>query len=150
MSETYQRIMVAVDGSYESELAVEKAINVALRNKATLLLVHVIDTNAYRGEFLMSDYDFNEQIKHSDEVLSQYASIAREKGLSDIKCITEIGNPNVLLAKDIPQKEKADLIMVGATGMNTFERLLVGSTSEYLLRHSQLDVLVVRDGKKTF
>ncbi|CCW42803.1 Universal stress protein family [Streptococcus agalactiae ILRI112] len=39
--------------------------------------------------------------------------------------------------------------MVGATGLNTFERLLIGSTSEYILRHSKVDMLVVRDSKKT-
>ena len=34
MSQHYERIMIAVDGSYESELAFEKGVNVALRNKA--------------------------------------------------------------------------------------------------------------------
>lgn len=72
-----------------------------------------------------------------------------QKALQRSKKITEIGNPKTLLAKDIPIREKADLIMVGATGLNTFERLLIGSTSEYILRHSKVDMLVVRDSKKT-
>ena len=54
-----------------------------------------------------------------------------------------------MLAVDIPEKENVDLIMVGATGMNTFERLFVGSTSEYILRHTKVDLLVVRDANKT-
>ena len=41
MSQHYERIMIAVDGSYESELAFEKGVNVALRNKAELILTHV-------------------------------------------------------------------------------------------------------------
>ncbi len=40
--------------------------------------------------------------------------------------------------------------MVGATGLNAFERLLVGSSSEYILRHAKVDLLVVRDKEKTF
>ena len=41
MSQQYERIMVAVDGSYESELAFIKGVHVAKRNNAQLLLVHV-------------------------------------------------------------------------------------------------------------
>lgn len=148
MAETYQRIIAAVDGSYESELAVEKAINVALRNQSELLLVHIIDAHAYQGDALYNELDFEEQIQHSDDVLNHYARLARSKGLKQVKCITEIGSPKLLLAKEIPEREKADLIMVGATGLNTFERFLIGSSSEYILRHSKIDMLVVRDGKK--
>ncbi|HHH5438201.1 universal stress protein, partial [Streptococcus pyogenes] len=35
MSLKYKRILVAIDGSYESELAFNKGVNVALRNDAT-------------------------------------------------------------------------------------------------------------------
>ena len=53
------------------------------------------------------------------------------------------------MANDIPSKEGVDLIMVGATGLNAFERLMVGSSSEYILRHAKVDLLVVRDKDKT-
>ena len=39
MSQQYERIMVAIDGSYESELAFIKGVHVAKRNNAQLLLV---------------------------------------------------------------------------------------------------------------
>ncbi|HGA0301589.1 TPA: universal stress protein [Streptococcus agalactiae] len=145
MTQKYERILIAIDGSYESELAVEKGINVALRNDAELLLTHVIDAHAYQSEGVF----FDRQEQESADVLAYFEKLAHSKGLTKIKKITEIGNPKTLLAKDIPIREKADLIMVGATGLNTFERLLIGSTSEYILRHSKVDMLVVRDSKKT-
>ena len=49
MSQQYERIMVAIDGSYESELAFIKGVHVAKRNNAQLLLVHVIDTRALQS-----------------------------------------------------------------------------------------------------
>lgn len=58
MTQKYERILIAIDGSYESELAVEKGINVALRNDAELLLTHVIDAHAYQSEGVFSDYVF--------------------------------------------------------------------------------------------
>jgi nucleotide-binding universal stress UspA family protein len=48
MDQEYSKIMVAVDGSNEAELAFRKAVNVAKRNQAELLLAHVIDTRAFQ------------------------------------------------------------------------------------------------------
>ena len=56
MSQQYERIMVAVDGSYESELAFIKGVHVAKRNNAQLLLVHVIDTRALQSVATFDSY----------------------------------------------------------------------------------------------
>ncbi len=49
MSQKYENIMVAVDGSREAELAFEKGVNVALRNGSKLTLAHVVDTRALQS-----------------------------------------------------------------------------------------------------
>ena len=79
----------------------------------------------------------------------QYAEKAKEAGVGNAVTVVEMGNPKTLLATDIPEEQKVDLIMVGATGLNAFERLLAGSSSEYILRHAKVDLLVVRDSEKT-
>ena len=56
MSQQYERIMVAIDGSYESELAFIKGVHVAKRNNAQLLLVHVIDTRALQSVATFDSY----------------------------------------------------------------------------------------------
>lgn len=149
MLQKYERIMVAIDGSYESELAFEKGINIALRNDAELLLVHVIDTRALQSVATFDTYIYEKLEQEAKDVLSDYESQARKRGLEKIRQIIEFGNPKTLLAHDIPDKESVDLIMVGATGLNTFERLLIGSSSEYIMRHAKVDLLVVRDTTKT-
>lgn len=150
MSEKYRRILVAIDGSFESELAFEKAVNIALRNDATLLLTHIIDTNVLQSVATFDNYIYERLEKESQAVLDAYELQAREKGVSSIKQIIEFGNPKIQLATEIPDKENVDLIMVGATGMNTFERLMIGSSSEYILRHAKVDLLIVRDKEKVF
>ena len=149
MLQKYERIMVAIDGSYESELAFEKGINIALRNDAELLLVHVIDTRALQSVATFDTYIYEKLEQEAKDVLSDYESQAHKRGLEKIRQIIEFGNPKTLLARDIPDKESVDLIMVGATGLNTFERLLIGSSSEYIMRHAKVDLLVVRDTAKT-
>ena len=150
MSHHYEKILVAIDGSYESELAFEKGVNIALRNNAELLLTHVIDTRALQSVATFDTYIYEKLEQEAKDVLNNYEQQAREKGLTKVKQVIEFGNPKTLLARDIPDKEKVDLIMVGATGLNTFERLLIGSSSEYIMRHAKVDLLVVRDSEKTF
>ena len=139
MLQKYENILVAIDGSREAELAFEKGVNVALRNKSRLTIAHVIDTRALQS---VSTFDA--------EVYEElHEKKAREAGVGDVVTVVELGNPKTLLATEIPDEQKVDLIMVGATGLNAFERLLVGSSSEYILRHAKVDLLVVRDSEKT-
>ena len=149
MSQKYENIMVAVDGSREAELAFEKGVNVALRNGSKLTLAHVVDT---RGLPSVSSFDaevYEGLQTEANELLEGYINRAKEAGVQNIASVIEMGNPKVLLATDIPEEEGVDLIMVGATGLNAFERLLVGSSSEYILRHAKVDLLVVRETEKT-
>ncbi|EIQ82577.1 UNVERIFIED_CONTAM: universal stress protein [Streptococcus canis] len=150
MSQKYERILVAIDGSYESELAFNKGVNVALRNGASLFLAHVIDTRALQSVATFDTYIYEKLEQEAKHVLDDFEKQARAAGIETVKQIIEFGNPKTLLAHDIPDREKVDLIMVGATGLNTFERLLIGSSSEYIMRNAKVDLLVVRDSTKTF
>ena len=143
---SYKNILVAIDGSYESELAFEKGVSVALRN---LLLTHVVDTRALQSVATFDAYIYEKLEQEAHSVLDDYENQARERGLEKVRQIIEFGNPKPLLATEIPEREHVDLIMLGATGLNAFERLLIGSSSEYILRHAKVDLLVVRDPEKT-
>ncbi len=148
MIQTYQCVMVAVDGSPEAELAFEKAINVAWRNQAQLIIAHVIDNRALHT---YSAFDTNVYVNLENEArvqLEKYEERAREAGLQHVKTVLELGDPRPLLAKEIPDREQVDLILLGATGLNSFERLLIGSSSEYIMRHARVDLLIVRDPNK--
>lgn len=148
MTQTYQCVMVAVDGSKEADLAFEKATHIAWRNQAKLIIAHVIDNRALHT-FSAFDTDVYINLeKEAKRKLDQYEEQARQAGLTQIQSILEIGDPRPLLAKDIPDREKVDLILVGATGLNAFERLLIGSSSEYIMRHAKVDLLIVRDAEK--
>lgn len=149
MLQRYQNIMVAVDGSHEAELAFEKGVNVALRNNSRLTIAHVIDTRALQSVSTFDAEVYEELQADAKKLVDEYAQKAKETGVTDVVTIVEMGNPKTLLATDIPDEQKVDLIMVGATGLNAFERLLVGSSSEYILRHAKVDLLVVRDKEKT-
>ncbi|MBB6444366.1 universal stress protein [Bacillus benzoevorans] len=148
----YKTILVAVDGSNESERAFRRAAQIAKSNDAKLLLVHIIDGRAiaavdtYTFDSPLTDNDPTVFIKyenHARELLEKYKKEAEDAGLKDVNYYLQNGYPKELIT-DIANDNKVDLVVCGATGLNAFERLLIGSVSEYITRHVKCDVLLVR------
>ena len=150
MTQSYKTILVAVDGSNGAELALHKAIHVAKRNQAKLVIAHVIDTRALHNVAAFDASIYETLENEAKTLLASYRDTALEAGLEDVRIVIELGNPKTLLAQDIPKETGADLMLLGATGLNAFERLLIGSSSEYILRHATIDLLIVRDEEKSF
>ena len=144
MFHEYSKILVPVDGSNEARLAFEKAIEVAKRNRAQVLIAHIIDTRVLQTPTGFEG-NFNEEIQRQTENLFQeYRQYAQEHDFTDIDFVLEYGSPKVYISKNIPKDYQIDLIMMGATGLNAVERLFIGSVSEYVIRNASCDVLVVR------
>ena len=144
MFHEYSKILVPVDGSNEARLAFEKAIEVAKRNRAQVLIAHIIDTRVLQTPTGFEG-NFNEEIQRQTENLFQeYRQYAQEHDFNDIDFVLEYGSPKVYISKNIPKDYQIDLIMMGATGLTTVARLFIGSVSEYVIRNASCDVLVVR------
>ena len=146
MSMTYKNILVAVDETNESLIAFRRAVQVVLNNVGSkLYIVHVIDTRS----FAFSEgynFDMAENITNNKkDLLDSYEKKAQQSGLVNIKKLIEYGTPKHVIARDIPQQEKIDLIICGVTGKGELARLFLGSVSEGILRNARCDVLVVRN-----
>ncbi|KXG11610.1 putative universal stress protein [Anoxybacillus sp. P3H1B] len=148
MTMTYKTIVVAVDGSQEAEWAFKKAIQIAKRNEASLILTHIIDIRAFAAVEAHSQSVVERSEQYAKELLENYKQQALEAGIEHVIVDIEFGSPKIKIAKDIAPKHKADLIICGATGLNAVERLLIGSVSEHITRYAKCDVLVVRTEKE--
>lgn len=149
MGVQYDHILVAIDGSKESEWALEKSIEIAKRNNAKLLLAHVIDTRSF---MLIDSYDpdiAERANKLAVDMLEKYQNQAIESGVAPVQYEIEYGSPKVKIPKEIAKKHNIDLIVCGATGMNAVERFLIGSVSEHITRYAPCDVLIVRSQKSS-
>lgn len=144
MLQEYKKILVAVDGSDEAELAFQKAVSVTKRNNGELLLAHVIDTRAFQTVTSFDGVLADQATQLAKQTLSDYQEFAKKNGVEKVSFVLEYGSPKVVLAKELPKSANVDLIMLGATGLNAVERLLVGSVSEYVIRNAPCDVLIVR------
>lgn len=144
MSLQYNQILIAVDGSKESEWALKKAIAIAGRNDAQLNLVNIIDTRSYAAVEAYDRSIAERAQSFAQELLEDYKQKALAEGLTKVNIIVEYGSPKTMIARDLAPKIEADLIICGATGLNAVERFLIGSVSENIVRSAKCDVLVIR------
>ena len=142
----YKNILVAIDGSEEAEWAFKKAIEIAKKNNAKLLLAHVIETRTYAYSTVeANDQTISERGKLiAAELLEKYKETAVKAGITDVDYAIEFGSPRIKIPKEIAKTNNCDLIICGATGMSAVERFLMGSVSEHITRYAPCDVLIVR------
>lgn len=144
MTLQYSQILVAVDGSKESEWAFKKAVGIAERNSATLNLVNIIDTRSYAAVEAYDRSIAERAQSFAVELLEDYKEKAIASGIANVNIIVEYGSPKTIIPKDLAKKLEVDLIICGATGLNAVERFLIGSVSENIVRSAKCDVLVIR------
>lgn len=144
MIEKFEKIIIAVDGSKAAEKAFKKAIEIAKRNDAELILAHVVDTRTFATAEAYDKSLSKRAENYAKDLLNEYVATAKDEGLEKVDLVIKYGSPKVAIAKEIAPENNADLIIVGATGLNAVERFLIGSVSESIVRHSKCDVLIVR------
>lgn len=148
MAQDYKRILMPVDGSEESKKAFEKAVKVAQINGAHLDVLNVLNTKQFVGMYggmLNGDvvYKISED---AQEYLKDLQAQALRAGMNekDLSVHIRFGDPKTIIATEFPEEYNNDLIMIGSTGLNAVERILVGSVSEYVTRNAMTDVIIVR------
>ena len=141
----YNNILIPVDGSVEAEAALAKAIEVAKRHdQAHLHILHVIDTRAFQNVADFKTTMVEQVAETAKKTLDAYLEQAHAAGLEKVDYTIEYGSPKDIIAHQAPEKLNIDLIMIGATGLNAIERLLIGSVTEYVTRTAKVDTLIVR------
>jgi nucleotide-binding universal stress UspA family protein len=125
---TFEKILIATDGSIFSELASREAISIAKRTKSSLIALSV----AKRDENLPVAKASVDMVK----------KVAEKEGIK-IEALTLKGEPHEVIV-GTAEKKKAGFIVVGSHGRSGIERLLMGSVTERLIGHTGCPVLVVR------
>ncbi|MEX6014640.1 universal stress protein [Mammaliicoccus sciuri] len=141
---SYKNILIAVDGSTESEWAYNKAVAVAKRNDAKLTIVNVVDSRSYASVEAYDTQIVNKATSFAESLLSGYKEFAENNGVHNVATKLEFGSPKTVIPKKLAVDFDVDLIMCGTSGLNAVERFIVVSVSESIVRNSPCDVLVVR------
>lgn len=136
-----RRILVPVDFSPSSRVALEHALGIARRNDAQLTLLHVVEP--FDASLLMDPAearriaraDANEQLsKLAGPIVQDWPRTGRE---------LRAGNPATTIVA-MARRMKADLIVMGTHGRTGLKRMVIGSVAERVVRLAHCSVLVVR------
>ncbi|WP_395387286.1 universal stress protein [Pediococcus parvulus] len=150
MLQQYKNILAPIDGSKVTDTVLKKAIEVAKLNDTHLDILNVLEVNQFSdtyGGAVSGDVIY----KLSEDVQKRLAELkkqAEDAGLSDVSVHVRFGNPKPVIATEFPKDHHNELIMIGSTGLNALERLMVGSVATYVSRNAICDVLVVKPESK--
>lgn len=149
---SYQKILVGIDGSKQSDMAFDKAVEIAKQNNSQLYLLSVINgeripSGGPNGYGFVDRSIYKPAIDTMKDKLAEYKEAAHKAGVTEVSTEVEVGNAKLELAEDYPAKNDIDLIVIGATGLNVVGRLIVGSTAAYTIREAPCDVTVVKTDK---
>ena len=133
-------ILLATDLSAASSEATERAVDLAIRLDARLLVVNVLEKRRLSGG---GSHDRVDQARTEREThLVGVVREARARGVKAEFLLWE-GDPGGSITA-AAEAEHADLVVVGTRGRSGAERMLLGSVSDHVVRHAECPVLVVR------
>ena len=137
-----RRVMLATDLGHTSELATDRAFDLALRHGANLLVVSVIEVHDMRQPTGRTAIRWD-QVRDGRHDAAQ-ALVARGRGIGvTVSFLVWTGDPGESIVS-AAEAESVDLIVVGTHERGTIGRLLLGSVSDHVVRNAPCPVLVVR------
>lgn len=151
----YQKILVALDRSSQSEIVFEQALELAAKEEAALMLFHCLPfetqgVGSYADVFGRQLINFSvklqkvldQESEQARQFLRNYCQKATEQGIStewDVK----IGDAGSRI-RELAKAWDADLVIVGRRGHRGIAEIVMGSVSSYVIHQAPCSVLVVQ------
>lgn len=138
----YKRILIAVDDSAYAMKAARAGFGIAQPLNAAVGIVYVIDKNK---EVVSADLGITAEesktllLKEADKTIQQYIDLYNNN--LQVYRFTPEGIPEKEIL-NLAAEWEADLIVIGTHSRSGLDRILTGSTAEYVIRHAHIPVLV--------
>ncbi|RBQ24216.1 Universal stress protein [Candidatus Methanobinarius endosymbioticus] len=141
----YKRILLPTDGSKFAEKAEKHVLFLAEASGAEIIALSVVETSFSIG--LPSDdtiFHINQLLKKETEKNLDKVEQMKEESNSDVKITLEVaeGSPAEVILETI-DKEDIDLVVMGNSGKSGFDRFIMGSVAEKVVKAAECSVLVV-------
>lgn len=144
-TEDVNAILLPTDGSETATAVADLGINLAVQSNAAIHLLSVRDhgRSSILSEILADETTIDEDnLERVNDHLEALASDARDQGLEAHVAVQD-GDPAEEIVQYADSKE-IDLIALGTTGRGGFERFLVGSVADKVIRTASVPVLTTR------
>lgn len=145
----YQRLLVALDSTATSRLALEHAAALGRLSGATVVLLHVLESFRHVSGFESPKVYAEEVLPRmraaGRELLDEAAAPLREQGIEVETVLLEGSDERVaeLIARRA-EEAGVDMVILGTHGRRGVNRLLLGSDAEHVARIAPVPVMLVR------
>lgn len=144
----FRRVLCPVDFFKPSKQAFEYALKLAANHEAAVHALHVVAPvipAAYGAPFSVADLTADLE-KESRRLLKKLQLDAAKSGVR-VSVDVRVGDIDLEIRRAI-DKDKADLVVMGTHGRRGFEKLVMGSVTERMLRHCPVPLITVGPGRK--
>jgi nucleotide-binding universal stress UspA family protein len=149
----YTRILVAIDNSTTAQKALDEAIQLSSKLSAGLCIVTALDDAPVTqhgmglGSYIDVDKVKEEMRSNGNTLLAQALAKAQAAGCmkAEVLLIESVQKRLGDMIIGAATQWGADLIVMGTHGRRGFERFLVGSVAEHMVRTSTTSLLLVRE-----
>jgi nucleotide-binding universal stress UspA family protein len=146
----FKKILVAIDFSESSKMALDRASSLATQLEAELDVLNVWEAPAFvPPESVMIEAALGGQTlvdlveKRSGHDLDAFVAGVRERGVAVGRALSERGAPSQVIVQ-MADRERYDLLVLGTHGRTGVSRAVMGSVAERVVRHAHCPVLTVR------
>ncbi|MDR7071759.1 universal stress protein [Fictibacillus barbaricus] len=144
---TIQNILVAYDGSEESQRALDYAVNFAYENEKIVLHLITVYQPAFSIAYTYANYPVeqaNYELKEKNEEMIQNVKtdLSFKTNLSIVAKAIE-GYPGNVLTH-YASMNSIDLIVIGSRGLSGVKELFLGSVSHHVVQKAECPVLVIK------
>ena len=149
-SKPRRQILIATDGSETANEAADFGIEMVGCSGAKVYAIYVIDTTPYRSvplDQIWSKDVLDEFERAGHEATSYVEKIAKAAGV-EVESRVLKGHPAEKIVS-FAEDNNIDMIIIGSLGKGGYERVVLGSVSEKVVRHAKVPVLVVRERHKS-
>jgi len=143
----FKHILVPVDGSSTSLLAVSKAAEMAKVFGSSVTAVYVVDPYPFTG--VGADFAYGQAqylsaaTTEANTALEAVRKIMQDKGLP-VNTVVGEGHAVHEGIVRVVENTGADLIVIGSNGRRGLEKLMLGSVTQRVLRSVHIPVMVVK------
>ncbi|MBE9115865.1 universal stress protein [Lusitaniella coriacea LEGE 07157] len=152
---SYQSILVALDGSSQGKIIFEKALELAKKNNAKMMLFHCLPfeqpemapySDLYGQNLANFSRMMQESLVESEKDARQWLEAYRDRAIArniQTEWTWKIGEAGKCIC-EIANNWNADLIVVGRRGRQGIAEVFLGSVSNYVIHRASCSVLVVQ------
>lgn len=152
-----RRILVPTDFSPPAERAVIYGLRFAEQFGAELVLLHVADPASFAPTENEAAGDFQEAVEASRRKIQEdltglaerFASAGEAGRNLRPRVLEVVGEPGVEIVR-VAREVEADLVVIATHGYTGLGRLVMGGTTEKVVRGAGCPVLVVRENEREF